>query len=207
MNRPRCCLRLPARPAAAFSVLELLVVVAILLVLTAMFWGFETKGTRNKKQRSCQANLQKLYVALDIFANDHTNALPFVPSAVTSEPALDLLIPKYTADLTAFICPASGDRALSASQPLAAHRISYAYYMGAKRGEATHPLVSDRQVNTAAKAIGQPVFSSDGKSPGNNHKRDGGNILFSDGHVEHSAAAASVTLTLPPGVILLNPKP
>src|SRR6187402_1097817 len=112
MNCPRCRPCFPARRAAAFSVLELLIVVAILLALTAMFWGFETKGTRNKKQQSCQANLQKLYVALDIFANDHSNAFPVVAGAATSEPALEPLIPKYTADTTAFICPASGDRAL-----------------------------------------------------------------------------------------------
>jgi len=207
MNCPRCRPCFPARPAAAFSVLELLVVVAILLVLTAMFWGFETKGTRTKKQRSCQANLQKLYVALDIFADDHTNAFPIVPGAATSEPVLDLLIPKYTADTTAFICPASGDRALPPGRLLPAHRFSYAYYMGLTRGNASLPLLSDQQINTAAKAFGQPVFSPDGKSPGNNHKKDGGNILFADGHVEHSAATTTVPLTLPSGVQLLNPKP
>jgi len=207
MNRPRRSPSLQARPAAAFSVLELLIVVAILMLLTAMFWGFETKGTRSKKLKSCQTNLQKLYVALDIFANDHTNSFPIVAGATTSEPALDPLIPKYTTDMTAFICPASGNRALPSGQSLGAQRISYAYYMGAKRGGSSMPLLTDRQVNTAAKVIGQQVFSPDGKSPGNNHKQEGGNILFTDGHIEHSSAAAAVTLTPPPGSTLLNPKP
>ena len=207
MNRPRRNSGHPARAAAAFSVLELMIVVAILLVLTAMFWGFETKGTRSKKQKSCQANLQKVYVALDIFASDHSNAFPVVATATTSEPALDPLLPKYTADTTAFICPASGDRVLPTGQPLATHRISYAYYMGAKRGDSSIPLMSDGQVNATPKTVGQLVFSPDGKRPGNNHKKDGGNILFSDGHTEHSPASATVSLAPPPGVTLLNPKP
>ena len=186
--------------------LELLIVVALLLVLTAMYWGFETKGTRNKKQKSCQANLQKVYIALDIYANDHTNSFPMVAAAMTSEAALDPLVPKYTADTTAFICPGSRDAVLQSGKSLASHRISYAYYMGSKRGASSLPLMSDRQVNTTPKFVGQWVFSPDGKAPGNNHKKDGGNILFSDGHTEHSPAAATISLAPPAGVTLLNPK-
>jgi prepilin-type processing-associated H-X9-DG protein len=207
MNRARCNSGHPASPAAAFSMLELLIVVAILLLLTAMYWGFETKGTRNKKQQSCQANLQKVFIALDIYANDYANAFPTVNGATTSETALDLLVPKYTADTTAFICPGSGDEVLQSGKSLASHRISYAYYMGAKRGDSSLPLMSDRQVNTAAKAIGQLVFSPDGKAPGNNHRKDGGNMLFNDGHTEHSPPAAKVSLAPPASVTLLNPRP
>jgi prepilin-type processing-associated H-X9-DG protein len=36
---------------------------------------------------------------------------------------------------------------------------------------------------------------------------NGGNVLFTDGHAEHSAAAASRALPVSPGVTLLNPKP
>jgi type II secretory pathway pseudopilin PulG len=207
MNCPCRSSRDQASPAAAFSVLELLIVVAILLLLTAMFWGYETKGTRNKKQQACQANLQKLFIALDIFGNDNAKAFPVVAGATTSEAALDPLVPKYTADMTAFICPASGNGAVPSGKSLTAHRISYAYYMGVKRSENTLPLLSDRQVNTTAKAAGQLLFSADGKAPGNNHKQNGGNVLFSEGHTEHSAAAAAFSLAAPAGVTLLNPKP
>jgi len=197
----------PAPPAAAFSMLELLIVVAIIAFLTAMFWGFETKGTRTKKLQACQSNLQKVFIAMDIYANDHTNAFPVVAGATTSEAALDPLVPKYTADTTAFICPSSGDEILQSGKSLASHRISYAYYMGAKRTDSSLPLMSDRQVNVLPKTVGQPVFAPNGKGPGNNHKLDGGNFLFCDGHVESSPATAKAPLAPPAPIVLLNPKP
>jgi prepilin-type processing-associated H-X9-DG protein len=207
MNLPRRNPRDSAPATGAFSVLELLIVVAILLLLTAMFWGFETKGTRTKKMKACQSNLQKVFIALDIFANDHTNAFPLVAGATTSEVALDPLVPQYTADTTAFICPSSGDEVLQTGKSLTTHRISYAYYMGAKRTDPAIPLMSDRQINALPKPAGQPVFAPDGKGPGNNHKKDGGNFLFSDGHTESSSAAPKFSLATPPQIILLNPKP
>jgi prepilin-type processing-associated H-X9-DG protein len=68
-------------------------------------------------------------------------------------------------------------------------------------------LLSDRQVNTEPKHPGEFVFSPDGKSPGNNHYKFGGNFLFSDGSVQPSDSQLSFSLVEPPGVVLLNPKP
>jgi prepilin-type processing-associated H-X9-DG protein len=68
-------------------------------------------------------------------------------------------------------------------------------------------LLSDRQVNTDPKHAGEFVFSPDGKSPGNNHYKFGGNFLFGDGSVQPSDAQLTFSLAVPPGVVLLNPKP
>ncbi len=84
-------------------------------------------------------------------------------------------------------------------------RISYSYYMGRAKGSAQLPVLTDAQVDTTPKIAGQLVFSPDGKAPGNNHGRNGGNILFCDGHVENSPARASVALPINPGETLLNP--
>ena len=192
---------------AAFSMLELLIVVAILLFLVAMFWGFDSKNSRASKLKSCQSNLRKIFIALDIYATDFRGSFPSVTNAATSEAALDPLVPRYTADTSAFICPASGDSIFQGGNPLASHRISYAFYMGSKRGANPLPLLSDRQVNALPKAIGAPAFSADGKRPGNNHKNDGGNVLFTDGTAERSSPAAKFNLTPPAGIVLLNPKP
>ena len=69
------------------------------------------------------------------------------------------------------------------------------------------PLMSDRQVDENPKPAGALLFSSDGKKPGNNHGKNGGNILFCDGGVKSSPAASAFTLTNSPGGVLLNPKP
>ncbi|MDB6021531.1 MAG: hypothetical protein JWQ04_1388, partial [Pedosphaera sp.] len=126
----------------------------------------------------------------------------------TSEPVLSMLVPRSTTGTEYFICPGGNDSALPEAQPFAERRISYAYYMGhTLKDGADQPLLSDRQVNTGPKLPGQPLFSADGKKPGANHNKYGGNIMFCDGNVQKSPALAAFSLTNAPNVVLLNPKP
>ena len=68
-------------------------------------------------------------------------------------------------------------------------------------------LMSDRQVDTSAKVAGEYVFSKNGKAPGNNHNKFGGNFLMDDGSVQPSKALLTFSIPLEPGMVLLNPKP
>jgi prepilin-type processing-associated H-X9-DG protein len=151
--------------------------------------------------------LEKIYLALQIYANDASGKLPFVTIAPTSEAPLSLLVPRYTADTSIFICPGSRDSALPSGVSFAGRKISYAYYMGEHVGDPQQPLMSDRQINTLPKQVGDQVFSATGKPPGNNHRKYGGNFLFADGHVELTAPQLAFSLVTTQGVVLLNPKP
>jgi prepilin-type N-terminal cleavage/methylation domain-containing protein/prepilin-type processing-associated H-X9-DG protein len=199
----------PVRPfyRAAFSLIELLVVVAVVAVLATLFFGFGSSGHSQRLTQQCESNLQKIHVALEIYARDHAEKFPETPGARTSEEALSVLVPKYTADTSIFICPASKDSPLPADGSFRDQTISYAYYMGRRLTATADVLMSDRQVNSESKTAGQPVFSSTGQPPGNNHQKSGGNLLFCDGNVAASPADASVSLVLTPDVVLLNPKP
>jgi prepilin-type processing-associated H-X9-DG protein len=106
-----------------------------------------------------------------------------------------------------FICPGSKDSPLPAGESFLKRKISYAYYMGRGSNDAAQVLLSDAQVNTNAKAAGQPAFSLTGKAPGNNHHKYGGNFLFGDGHMERTPPVVPFALGLTSGVVLLNPKP
>lgn len=193
--------------SAAFSLIELLVVVALMVILTTLYWG-SSSGSRSKKMvAACQENLQKVYISMEIFANDHAGRFPEVAAARVAEEPLDLLVPKYTSDTSLFICPGSSDAALPPGEPLQKHRISYAYYMGRRLADSQEPLITDHQVDTQSKTPGQPIFSTTGKPPGNNHDKSGGNLLFCDGHVQRVPASTSISLVVTQGVVLLNPKP
>jgi prepilin-type N-terminal cleavage/methylation domain-containing protein/prepilin-type processing-associated H-X9-DG protein len=192
---------------SGFSLLELLIVVAIALLLTTMYCGSHSGSHAKEQQASCLNNLQKLYIAMEIYSNEQSIKFPALTGARTSEEPLDLLVPKYNADLSLFICPGSKDVPLPPGEPLRAHKISYAYYMGHRSNQPQSPLISDKQVDTVAKVAGQNLFSSDGKPPANNHEKRGGNILFCDGHAEASPPNAAFGLPLGEGVVLLNPKP
>ena len=190
--------------------IELIIVLFLMSILSVGLYSFGS-GRRQRSQKAlCQDNLQKIYIALQIYAKDAGGQLPLATNAATSEVPLDLLVPRYSADTAIFICPGGRDSVPPAGASLQLGKISYAYYMGHRLDDlsaAEWPLLSDRQVDTAAKAKDEPVFSSTGSPPGNNHHKYGGNILMGDGSVQESGPAAAFALTIPPGVNLLNPKP
>jgi prepilin-type N-terminal cleavage/methylation domain-containing protein/prepilin-type processing-associated H-X9-DG protein len=197
-----------AHSAAGFSLIELLAVAAILLLLCALYWGPALGGNRQRQaQKDCQTHLQKIYVALAIYANDHAGRFPELAGARMSEEALDGLVPRYTVDRAVFTCPGSGDRLLPAGESLRGHRISYAYCMGRQAADSQQVVMSDEQVNTRAKAAGEYAFSSTGRPPGNNHGKLGGNFLFCDGHTDATPPCVPFPLALTNGVVWLNPKP
>jgi len=190
-----------------FSLIELLITLALVLILTTMLWSFGSASHQRSQKKLCADNLQKIYLSLQIYANDFKGALPQATNAVTSEDVLGVLVPKYTADTTIFICPGGRDAPLPSGEPLRSHTISYAYFLGRRLDGPPAPLLSDRQVDTQPKHPGEFVFSPDGKPPGNNHHKFGGNFLMSDGSVLDSPAQLTFSLAAAPGVVLLNPKP
>jgi prepilin-type N-terminal cleavage/methylation domain-containing protein len=191
--------------SAGFSLLELLVVLALLVILTVMGTSRFSSSARRKDLAICQKNVQNIYLALSIYRDDN-GAFPSLKDAPDSAAALSLLIPKSTTVTEIFICPGSGDKALPEAEGFAHRRISYAYYMG--RGSNDDPsdiLLSDWQVNTGPKRAGGQIFSFDGKKPGNNHRADGGTLLSCGGAISECGPKAPRDLLFPATVQLLNP--
>ena len=191
--------------AAGFSLVELLVVMALLVILTVMSSSRFSSSARHSEMAKCQGNIQKIYLAFSLYRNDN-GAFPILKDAPDSAAALSLLIPKSTTVTEIFICPGSHDKALPEGESFARRRISYAYYMG--RGANDDPgeiLLSDWQVNTEPKRAGQQIFSFDGKKPANNHHADGGNILSCGGAVSACGSKAPRDLLFSSSVRLLNP--
>jgi len=198
----------PALYAAGFSMIELLAVIAIILIMFTLYFKGSNSDAHRTQLAACEKNLEQIYVALKTFASDNNEKYPVVPGAQTSEAPLSLLVPRYTSVTEIFICPASGDRKLPEAASFERRKISYAYCMGRTTADgADVVLMSDAQINTLPKSAGRPLFSRDGKGPGRNHGANGGNLLFGDGQVRSSAPKADAAVTLPPGVVLLNPKP
>ena len=193
--------------ACGFSLVELLCVLVILIILSVMLNSRLSGVHRRTAQELCRKNLQTIYLALNIYSNDNHGTYPFLKDAAISSAPLSLLLPRSTTETGIFICPGSQDTALPEGEPFGQRRISYAYYMGRATNAAAQAILSDWQVNNLPKTKGQPLFSSDGKKPANNHDKDGGNILLDNGEVVRSGPNADRDLPIPPGVALLNPTP
>jgi hypothetical protein len=180
---------------------------ALIVILTTMMYGFASARHQRTQKQICADNLQKIFLAMQIYANDFGGKLPQNTNAVTSEEVLDELVPRYTVDTSIFICPGGRDSQIPSGEPLVKHKISYAYYMGRRLDTPQEVLMSDRQVDTEPKRAGEFVFSTTGKPPGNNHHKYGGNFLFSDGSVQGSGPQLTFSLAFTQDVVLLNPKP
>jgi len=193
--------------AAAFSLVELMIVVALIVVVYAM-WMSSLSGSRQRtKAEGCSDHLQKIFLAAQIYENDF-GKFPLNTNARTSEAVLDLLVPRYTSDTSIFICPEGTDWSIPSGDSLNKHKISYAYYMGRGTNAGSDDfLMSDRQYNTLSKNAGDQVFSLTGWAPGNNHGKYGGNVLFCDGHVQNVPPRAPFSLAFSNDIVLLNPKP
>jgi hypothetical protein len=160
---------------------------------------------RRKDLVACQGNLQKIYLALSIYKSD-TGAYPFLKGATVAEAPLSFVVPKCTTTTEIFICPGSRDDPLPEGVRFANRRISYAYYMGyVTNDDSQEIVVTDWQIDNAPKKTGQQIFSLDGGKPGNNHNRDGGNLLSLGGDVSACGPKVSRDLMFPSSVTLLNP--
>ncbi len=191
---------------AAFSLVELLIVMALIVVLYVMYFSFSSPVHQRSQKELCADNLQKVFLSMQIYANDF-GKYPRNTNAQTSEQVLSALVPRYTADTSLFICPGGRDPQIPSGVPLTQSKISYAYYMGRGTNTPGDALMSDRQINTRPKNLGDQVFSLDGKPPGDNHSKYGGNFLFCDGSVQAIGPLATFSLAFSNGVVLLNPKP
>jgi len=192
---------------AAFSLIELMLVVLIICVLTILSMGRLNGTSRDKIKAACQKNLQTIYLSLSIYANDNKGNFPVVKEATSSEQPLSILVPRYTTVTEMFICPGSSDRALPEGESFARRRISYAYYMGRTTNDGPDAvLVSDRQVDTASKRMGQQIFSRDGKKPADNHGKYGGNFVTLTGETASSGPTAKRDFLFDTNVALLNPR-
>lgn len=191
-----------------FSLVELIVVAGLMLVMFVLYYGRGSKQFQSAQQVICRQNLQFAFTALQTYASDNKNLYPRAPGSTTSEAPLSLLVPRSTTKTEIFICPGTKRSKLPEGQPFANRRISYAYVMGLTNNSSANLwILSDEQVNTSPKQPGQTVFSIDGKGPGRNHDKYGGDFLWADGRAGFSPAQAAFAVTNPPQTVVLNPKP
>lgn len=191
----------------AFSLIELMLVVLIICVLTILSMGRLNSSSRDKLKAQCQKNLQTMYLSLSIYANDYKGHFPVAKDATSSEQPLSILVPRYTTVTEMFICPASSDRSLPEGESFARRRISYAYYMGVTTNDGPDTVIlSDRQVDTSSKRMGQQLFPPTGKKPASNHGQYGGNYVTLSGETASSSLIAKRDFLFDTNIVLLNPR-
>jgi prepilin-type N-terminal cleavage/methylation domain-containing protein len=86
----------------AFTLVELLMVIAILALLAALLFPVLAQVRESGRQTACRSNLRQIGLALDLYRQDY-NAFP---------PHLSTLYPAYVRDARIYVCPSDPDRGL-----------------------------------------------------------------------------------------------
>lgn len=197
-------LPLGTRQRSAFTLLELLVVVAVILILAAIW--LPTGGSKSPATRiACLSNQKQVALGLMLFNSDHQNAFPWQAS-VTNGGTLETsgngdvvpcyaTVTNYIHDPSIFLCRT--DKARSVALPGATlSRANVSYFISLDASSTNSPtftiLTGDRHLMLNSKPVGPGLFplatnqtlewSAELHSA--NKKPMGGVFSFADGHTE-----------------------
>jgi len=191
------------RGTKAFTLVELLTVVAIIGILAALLLPALQQGKARAKLVGCQSNLEQLGIAFHSFAHDHNSKFPmqtpfdqggaqeFVQNGyrVNGEFYFAYRVFQSLADALAtpniLICPT--DTRLAATNFISLRNKNLSYFVGvdADYFQPESILAGDRNLITGAEQSIYPAAGRLVRWSGAMHQFKG-NLLFADGHVEES---------------------
>ena len=196
-------------------------VIFALIVLAGILLPVMARSREMARRSTCLNNLKQLGLAMRQYSQDFAGAYPWRTGASDPADAwcdLGLLYPNYVSDLDCFLCPSSQDEswdpdiAASSGGPYryefrpfqsddTTSVISYAYCFDRTRpwtesARSTVRLLADKKAgsNIASYIVDTEGKRYEGKNPVSkaNHRDDGRNVLYQDGHVKWRAGIRAI---------------
>lgn len=168
-----------------FTLIELLVVIAIIAILAGMLLPALNRARESARRIKCLNNIRQIAVAGHLYAADHREVFP---SGNNIQNWAVELYPDYTEDYTMFLCPSMNT---APGTPVTDTTCDYAFVGNLKESDPADSFMLCDEPASTVDASGQVVFSD----TVSNHRSDGGNFGFVDGHVTwistNGAGAAS----------------
>lgn len=165
--------RSPITPRAAFTLVELIVVIAVVALLAAFAVPVFQRVMGSGRATACVSNLRQLSIALNTFLGENDNRMPTLRSGrekLTDEvPVIDNTLDKYTPNKAIFACPADPHFAADTGTSyfwnvtLNGQSMSSLNFLGLVEAHSRIPVLGD-------------------KEGFHQYLKDKVNILYADGH-------------------------
>ena len=188
---------------------EIVFVLVLLVLITFVVRGMlNERGLRDRVRRPCLSNMRQIGLAMKQYSQDFGDRYPWRVGADDPRRAwldLGMLFPNYCSSWKTFFCPTSrdrqfepqwpsGDKLANPLDPLAftdtKQVISYAYGIDATDPENPRAWTENALSTVrllADKKAGTPIGSSGNPAKLANHRDDGRNVFYQDGHVKWRA--------------------
>jgi prepilin-type N-terminal cleavage/methylation domain-containing protein/prepilin-type processing-associated H-X9-DG protein len=186
---------------AGFTLIELLVVIAIIAILAGMLLPALARAREQARRASCLSNVKQVMLAMKQYSQDFLETYPWGPDSWGKDvqwTALGFLFPNYNSGFKSFFCPSAKDRPYviaSTKKPFdpfenTTHKyISYSYCYN---NNTSSPTPWDENAKSTVRLIADkkagPIVPTTGSDAAlYNHKDDGRNVAYHDGHVKWKA--------------------
>ena len=164
----------PTWSRRAFTLVELLVVLAVIAALSALSVPVYSRVVQSSRAAACMSNLRQLGAAVQLYVNDHNMVMPTLAAAradkTQSVAVIDNTLNVYATNPKVFVCPADslGDAAGSGT--------SY-YWNSLLNGQSVTNL---HLLNLSTTNSLIPVLCD--KDPFHPYVKSKVNMLYADGH-------------------------
>ncbi len=184
----------PPRREAAFTLVELLVVVAIIAILAAILFPVFARARENARRSSCQSNLKQMGIGLLQYTQDYDERFPMGLSTDglgSFSTTFDHIQP-YLKSRQIGICPSDGDApdvalGLPGTTPIS-YTANQKLTTAPGFGDAPSPSLAQIGQSARLPALWDAInASANPMAPDvkvNRRHFDGANCLFADGHVK-----------------------
>lgn len=164
--------------SSGFTLVELLVVVAIIGILAGILVPVLGRARESAKRKSCASNLKQLGLGLNIYATDNSENFPTGSSGQGARSSISLIYPTYLGTKKVFSCPSNATSTATLS--------AQSTYDDGSSGDTSWNSSYGYDDSKSAADLGQIAIMSDTPtgSSSTNHQGEGINILFVDGHIE-----------------------